>query len=386
MVTQQTHNKGSVLGAVVLVAIFSALLFLPTAPNTVSKSSEVGFVSLSPNGVSGGVIIPASCESGAGEGGVAHFAGDTSGNCFVGNACAPNPNPAGFGSACTSAANACGQTQSNGTIQCNGSCSSTPPAISSCPATTASLSASPNPIVRNGRSTLTWSSTNATSCTAGGPWSNLTPPTGDALNGSGLTDPLTADTTFTFQCTGLAGTSPLASVTVGVLPTANLLAEPNPIDSGQSTRLKWRSTNATSCTAAGGFSTGGAVNNSTGVLVGPLTQNPTENPTVFAITCTGLGGSVNANTSVTVLQPDASITASPLRVTAGTASTITWSASQVTSCSVASNPLGFSGVGLVDSKSATINTQTTFTITCQTNGAPISKSVTVNVIPIFQEF
>ncbi|MEK7190457.1 MAG: GBS Bsp-like repeat-containing protein, partial [Patescibacteria group bacterium] len=46
------------------------------------------------------------------------------------NACYPAANPPGYGSACASSANACGQTRSNGTIQCNGSCSSTPPPVS----------------------------------------------------------------------------------------------------------------------------------------------------------------------------------------------------------------------------------------------------------------
>jgi hypothetical protein len=38
----------------------------------------------------------------------------------------PPPNPSGYGNACSSSANACGQT-SSGTIQCNGSCSASPP-------------------------------------------------------------------------------------------------------------------------------------------------------------------------------------------------------------------------------------------------------------------
>ncbi|MDO8481976.1 MAG: SPRY domain-containing protein [bacterium] len=50
------------------------------------------------------------------------------------------------------------------------------------PRPTATISASPNPIASGERSTLTWGSTDATSCTAGGPWSNVnnifTPPSG----------------------------------------------------------------------------------------------------------------------------------------------------------------------------------------------------------------
>ncbi|MFZ2167450.1 MAG: hypothetical protein WAV50_01110, partial [Minisyncoccia bacterium] len=72
-------------------------------------------------------------------------------------------------------------------------------------APTATLSVSPSSVAYNGRPTLTWSSTNATSCTApSGNWSNS-----GTLSGNGLTDPLTSNTTFTFQCTGPGGTSAL---------------------------------------------------------------------------------------------------------------------------------------------------------------------------------
>ena len=91
------------------------------------------------------------------------------------------------------------------------------------PAPTATLSASPVSVAYNGQATLTWSSTNATSCTAGGPWSNNA-----TLSGSGLTDPLTANSTFTFQCTGNGQTSSLQSVTVtvGAAPVSGTLTTP----------------------------------------------------------------------------------------------------------------------------------------------------------------
>ena len=90
-----------------------------------SSSPEVGFSSLSPSGSLGGEILPASCESNPGH--CIQSSCDKNG-CYctayeVVNCCVPNQ-----GQACTSSANACGQTQSNGSIQCNGSCSSTPPA------------------------------------------------------------------------------------------------------------------------------------------------------------------------------------------------------------------------------------------------------------------
>ncbi|HUY05173.1 MAG TPA: hypothetical protein VMV62_00400, partial [Candidatus Paceibacterota bacterium] len=130
-------------------------------------------------------------------------------------------NPAGYGSACTSAANACGQTNT-GTYTCSGTCSASTPSNSSCPGPTASLSASPTSVAYGGQATLYWSETNATSCSAGGPWSNQ-----GTLSGSGWTNPLYSNTTFSFQCFNVAGTaSPVsyASVSVTAPPPASCSA------------------------------------------------------------------------------------------------------------------------------------------------------------------
>ena len=161
-------------------------------------------------------------------------------------------------------------------------------------------------------------------------------------------------------------------------PTAVLSANPTTVDNGQSSLLLWNSTNATSCTSAGGFATGGATSNETGVSVSPTTT------THYGITCTGPGGSTSAYATVTVTQPTVSITATPDRVTAGGSLVISWSASQVNSC-IISGP-GLSANTLSGSRSVTINTQSAYTITCQTNGAPVSRSITANIIPVFQEF
>src|SRR3989344_1389438 len=72
-----------------LLAGLALILYVPMmlpeqstlAQGSQVQSSESGFVSISPAGIGGGAIIPASCESGLGEGGFSHFAGDTFGNC-----------------------------------------------------------------------------------------------------------------------------------------------------------------------------------------------------------------------------------------------------------------------------------------------------------------
>lgn len=80
------------------------------------------------------------------------------------------------------------------------------------PAPQISLSAVPENIVAGDSSTLTWSSTNATSCTASGGWSGS-----KALSGSESVSP-TVTTQYTLSCTGTGGTNQV-TVTVTVAAT-----------------------------------------------------------------------------------------------------------------------------------------------------------------------
>jgi hypothetical protein len=58
--------------------------------------------------------------------------------------------------------------------------------------------------------------------------------------------------------------------------------------------LNWSSTNATSCTASGGWSGPVGVNGSQGT-------GPVNATTVYSLTCTGAGGTSNQSTTVTVI-------------------------------------------------------------------------------------
>ncbi|HEY3849851.1 MAG TPA: hypothetical protein VGL87_02690, partial [Steroidobacteraceae bacterium] len=119
------------------------------------------------------------------------------------------------------------------------------------PSATATLQASSTTIDAGGSVTLTWSSTNATSCTASGGWSGTL-----AASGSRSTGALGANTTFSLTCTGTGGTSHPAAVTITVnaLPTATLSANPTIVAVGGTSTLTWSSAHATACTAAGGWS------------------------------------------------------------------------------------------------------------------------------------
>ncbi|MFZ2886795.1 MAG: polysaccharide deacetylase family protein [Minisyncoccia bacterium] len=78
-------------------------------------------------------------------------------------------------------------------------------------APTLTLSANPTTITTGQSSTLTWSTTNATSCTAFGGWTGT-----KATSGSQAVTP-TANTTYSLSCSGASGTTPAQqSVTVSV--------------------------------------------------------------------------------------------------------------------------------------------------------------------------
>ena len=65
------------------------------------------------------------------------------------------------------------------------------------PAPTVTISANPTSVSSGGSSTLTWSSTNATSCTASGGWSGS-----KATSGTQTLANLTTTATYTLTCTG----------------------------------------------------------------------------------------------------------------------------------------------------------------------------------------
>jgi Cellulase (glycosyl hydrolase family 5)/Putative Ig domain len=76
-------------------------------------------------------------------------------------------------------------------------------------------------------------------------------------------------------------------------PTVSLSASPASISSGSSATLNWSSTNATSCSASGGWS--GAMATSGSMSTGALSSS-----TTYTLTCSGAGGTTPASASTTV--------------------------------------------------------------------------------------
>ncbi|MBZ0092146.1 MAG: hypothetical protein K8F27_07995 [Sulfuricellaceae bacterium] len=124
--------------------------------------------------------------------------------------------------------------------------------------------------------------------------------------------------------------------------------------------------------------------NGTSCVAAPVTPPAGTTPPARSPAATTPAGITPPGGSASSGTPTLSITANPTRVRSGGSSTITWNASGVTSCSV-TGP-GLSSSSKTGTKSLAITTQSVYTLACQTSGAPMTQTATVNVVPGFQEF
>jgi hypothetical protein len=240
------------------------------------------------------------------------------------------------------------------------------------PAPSVSLAAGPSTVTSGNAATLTWSSTNATACTASGAWSGT-----QATAGSASTGALTSNSTYTLTCSGSGG-SASQSVTVTVTtpaPTVTLTASPSTVKSGAASTLTWSSTNAAQCAASGGWSGSEATSGSQST---PSLTAATQ----FTLTCTGSGGSAaqSVTISVSAPTPTVSISANPTSISSGSSSTLSWSSTNATSCTASG---GWSGTLATSGSQSTgaLSASTTYGLSCTGPGGSASQSATVSVTP-----
>jgi len=248
----------------------------------------------------------------------------------------------------------------------------------------------------NTQALLSWTSTNADSCTASASpaKSNWTGP--KEINGTQWTGNLTQSTVYTITCAGSGG-SAQDSVTVNVRPpvgpTVDIKANdsdgPITIDYNTQALLSWTSTNADSCKA----SASPAKSNWTGAKeingtqwTGNLTQS-----TVYTIECTGIGGfasdSVTVNVGEPILPPMVDIKANgsdgPVIIDNNTAALLTWTSTNTTSCTASASPSksNWTGAKALSGSQTTGNlTQSTwYFINCLGPGGSAEDSVLVSV-------
>ncbi|MFA7285875.1 MAG: peptidoglycan-binding domain-containing protein [Candidatus Paceibacterota bacterium] len=170
---------------------------------------------------------------------------------------------------------------------------------------TVAFTPTPSSIPYNGSVTLTWTSTNAARCAAGGYGTPVGYPEGEAwmtpyekgTSGSQTISNLKVSTRFYIWCFDYTGEGVQAEAIVNVetrIPTVELTADPIVVNYGGSTKLSWTTRNTTyPCIASGGWS--GNQANGGSVVINNITQT-----TVFTLTCTGYLPVMSATSSVTV--------------------------------------------------------------------------------------
>lgn len=241
-----------------------------------------------------------------------------------------------------------------------------------------SLKASQTQVGPQGTVTLTWSASAADSCKASGGWSGT-----KGTSGSELVGPLSVTTSFVLTCSNSDGGQGSASVQVQVVtdnpvPTVDLSADPAEVAPGEPAMLSWTTSDASSCTASGGWS--GSKPTMGSEATRPLSQN-----TTFTLTCTGAGGTSSDSVQVTVASeplppaPTLAFSASPTTVSGSQTSTLTWSATNATSCVAGGAWAGNKPVTGSDTVGP-LATTSTYTLTCTGDGGSETKTVTVSVV------
>ncbi len=236
------------------------------------------------------------------------------------------------------------------------------------PLPTLSLSASAATVTRDDPVKLSWSATDAKTCTG----------TGFATNGATVgtaTVNVAATSTFTVACSNALGrlTEKSIAVTALPMPTVSLAADRAVVTRGQPTTLSWSSTDAVSCFGTG-FSTGQATSGTV-----TITRNLTS---TFTVRCGNAGdGDAEQSVTVTVVPlPKASLVADAAKVTVGQPLTLTWSSTDATACTGS----GFDTTGATAGSVAVTPAATaTFGLSCaNAAGDTIQKSVTVTALSL----
>ncbi len=231
------------------------------------------------------------------------------------------------------------------------------------PPPTLSVSISPTTVYEGEQATMTWSSTNATSCTGN---------SGNPIEVSDtllFTPPETR--TYTLNCTGPGG-SVADSATVNVIPNPPAISmyfSAPDIGVGEETTLHWSTEHATSCVGDGGNPI---------ELIDSLTFAPPETREI-TITCDGPGGTTAESATITVHPtPTLDVYFDPEEILVGETTTLHWASAHATSCTGnAGNP-----IELTDSLDLTPSETLTLTLNCSGFGGSVSTQATVDVLPL----
>ncbi len=246
------------------------------------------------------------------------------------------------------------------------------------PAPTLNLVSASNSIPYASGTTLSWTSTNADSCEAGGDWLGT-----QTVSGTYDTGSLVASKSYSLTCIGAGGTE-AKTVSVEVspppLPNISFNAVPNIIYIGESSSLEWNVDDADSCEASGDWS--GTVGVSGSQIVGPLSDVGTL---TYSLSCSGIGGTSIASVVVDVQTPPppplpvVNITATPNPVVIGQTTTISWTSDNADSCEASGDWIGAQPVS-GELLSGELTAESTYTLSCSGPGGEASSTVVVSVL------
>ncbi|MBI2056347.1 MAG: hypothetical protein HYT37_03115 [Candidatus Sungbacteria bacterium] len=240
---------------------------------------------------------------------------------------------------------------------------------------TVSITASPTSVSQGQSTVLTWTSSNATSCSASFSWWGTKP-----LSGSEVVVPVnvSGSNIYRIMCSNSFG-SRSDEINVDVYQAQNLsvslTASQTSVNAGNPVTLYWSSTNANSCFATNGWS--GTKTFSGNEIVYPQTT------TTYTITCQGSSNQQRyESVTITVNQqtPTVSITANPTQIYQGGSSVLVWNSNNTNSCYATGAWSGSKSTS--GSQTAYPSVTSTYTIVCTGSaGLQTQSSVTVSVIP-----
>lgn len=157
---------------------------------------------------------------------------------------------------------------------------------------TATLSISDSSVALGGDVTLTWSSTDATSCEASGDWSG----TLDTDGSQTVTLDSVGTKTFTLTCSNETASASSARSLVVSGPTVDISVTPSEITYGETAKIVWSSTWADSCVASGNWKGDKAVSGKRKVTP----QGKRSKTLTYTLTCSSDQGSASASADLTV--------------------------------------------------------------------------------------
>ncbi|MFA5934898.1 MAG: hypothetical protein WC827_03385 [Candidatus Paceibacterota bacterium] len=261
----------------------------------------------------------------------------------------------------------------------------------------------PDFVLSGNAPTLTWTASSSVSCTrleGSAGWAGTTTVPTSPYFATTTPGAIIATTTYTINCTNAANAkTPDVSKVVGITtaqldPTVILMASSYSIPKGDSPHLTWRPTNSTECIKSGGSGNWAeTVNNPISGVDRVEDPGPIISTTIYSISCTGGGKTVNKSISISVnASTYLNITSNPC-VESDENPVLTVEGSNLKSCQRTSSPI----IGLPWDKttyivsnpfsttitSSLISQPTKYIISCAalTPGVTLTASTTVSICP-----